>query len=623
MSATERLLDGIDGPDDLKRLAPGELKRLAGEIRAEIIDVVARNGGHLAPNMGVVELTIALHRVFDSPRDKLVWDVGHQAYVHKLLTGRRERFRTLRQTDGCPGFLSRDESAHDAFGAGHAGTALSAALGLAAARDRQGGEGHVVAILGDGSLGCGISLEALNHVAETTRRLVIILNDNKMSISPNVGAMARYLSHIIAGRRYNQLKRRIRGMVRSIPRVGDGIAHAVARVEEAAKSMLAPGVIFEELGIRYVGPIDGHDLPELLHALAGVREFDQPAIVHVVTEKGRGYRHAVDQPERFHGLACFDPDSGKGVKPSEGPTFSDAFGEAVCALAAAHPEVVAVTAAMRCGTGLSAFAERFPGRLYDVGIAEEHAVVFAAGLAAGGQRPVVAIYATFLQRALDCVFHDVCLQRLPVILCLDRAGVVEDGPTHHGIHDLGFLRGLPNLSVLAPRDGTELAMMLAAAYAQAAPVAIRYPRAAAPRGLPPPSPLAWGRAEILRPGTDLALWGMGAEAATALGVAEILAGRGLQAAVVNPRFLQPLDAALLAEQAAAMPVVTIEDHQAEPGLGGAVAFALAGRPHRSLRHFGWGRDVVPHGQVEDLRARAGLTPEAIAVAIAADWPSAP
>ncbi len=615
MSPSERLLDDIGDPADLKRLAAANLPRLASEIRAEIIDVVARNGGHLAPNMGVVELTIALHRVFDSPRDQLVWDVGHQAYVHKLLTGRRAQFRTLRQTDGCLGFLSRDESAHDAFGAGHAGTALSAALGLAAARDRQDGDGHVVAILGDGSLGCGISLEALNHVAETTRRLIIVLNDNKMSISPNVGAMARYLSHIIAGRRYNQFKRHVRDLVLSIPGVGDNIAHAVARLEEAAKSMLAPGVIFEELGIRYVGPIDGHDLPELIHALTGVKEFDQPAIVHVVTEKGRGYRHAEDQPERFHGLACFDPDSGKSVKASEGPTFSDAFGEATRALAEAHANVVAVTAAMRCGTGLAAFADQFPERFYDVGIAEEHAVVFAAGLAAGGQRPVVAIYATFLQRALDCVFHDVCLQRLPVIFGIDRAGIVEDGPTHHGIHDLGFLRTLPNLAVLAPRDGAELAAMLAAAYAQAAPVAIRYPRATIPAGLPPSAPLAWGKAEILRPGTDLALWGMGAEAATAWRVAEILAGHGIQAAVVNPRFLQPLDTDLLHAQAATMPVVTIEDHQVESGLAAAVAFALRDRPHAPLRHFGWGRDIVPHGQVSELRARAGLVPEAIAQAI--------
>lgn len=613
--AGPRLLDRITGPEQLKGLALDELRILACEIRAELIEVIARNGGHLAPNMGVVELTLALHRVFDSPRDQMVWDVGHQAYVHKLLTGRQLLFRTLRQTDGCLGFLSRDESAHDPFGAGHAGTAISAALGLAAARDRRGGGEHIVAIVGDGSLNCGISLEALNHVASTTRKFIIVLNDNKMSISPNVGALARSLSHIIAGRGYNRFKGYVRELVRRIPVVGEKIARGVGRLEEATKSMLAPGVIFEELGIRYVGPIDGHDLAELIYTLNGVKEFEQPTIIHVITEKGRGYGPAEDQPMRFHGLACFDPDSGKSVKTGGGPTFSDAFGEATCALAEKHGEVVAITAAMCYGTGLSAFAERFPERFYDVGIAEAHAVVFAAGLAAGGQRPVVAIYATFLQRALDCVFHDVCLQRLPVIFCVDRAGIVEDGPTHHGIHDLGFLRALPGLTVLAPRDGAELAAMLAAAYAHAGPVVIRYPRAEIPRGLPPATPLVWGRAELLREGRDLAIWGMGAEAATALAVAELLAAQGVAAAVVNPRFLQPLDTELLFAQAAVMPMVTIEDHQVESGLAAAVDFALHHQPQRGMHHFGWGLTPVPHGQVGDLRARAGLTPEAIAKTI--------
>jgi len=606
------LLTGIESPADLKLLKHPQLRDLAAEIREELIEVISQNGGHLAPNMGAVELSIALHYVFNLPEDKLVWDVGHQAYVHKLLTGRREFFQTLRQTEGCLGFLSRQESEYDTFGAGHAGTAISAALGMAVARDKREGKEKIVAVVGDGSLNCGVSLEGLNNVADATQDLIIILNDNKMSISPNVGSMARYLNRIISGRGYNRFKAFVRNLVLKIPFVGDDITRQVSRIEEATKSMLVPGVIFEELGIRYIGPINGHNLENLVYTLNGVKEFDEPVIVHVLTEKGRGYQLAEAEPEKFHGLACFDPDTGKAVKASNGPSFSQAFGKAACELAEENKNVVAITAAMCYGTGLGEFAERFPDRFYDVGIAEEHAVVFAAGLAVEGIRPVVAIYATFLQRSLDYVFHDICLQQLPVIICTDRSGVVEDGPTHHGIHDFSFLRNLPHLSILAPRSDFELRSMLFAAYKEKVPVIIRYPRASAPQQEKLDSEISWGKAEVLMTGKDLAIWAVGRECETALQVADILAGKKLTATVINTRFLKPFDVDLLLKQADQMPIASIEDCQIQGGLGSIIDELLINAPHREIRHYGWGTDVIPHGEVADLRQKAGLTPEAIA-----------
>ena len=442
------ILNGIKSPVDLKSLSIVDKKILAGEIRDELVDVVSTNGGHLAPNMGVVELTIALHSVFDTPNDKLLWDVGHQGYVHKMLTGRREALKQLRRDDGCLGFLSRDESEYDVFGAGHAGTAISAALGIAVARDMRKGKEHVVAIVGDGSLNCGISLEGLNNVAECTKQLIIVLNDNEMSIAPNVGSMARYLHKLISARPYNAFKAFARKLVRSIPRVGDDITRKIAKLEEAAKSVFVPGVIFEELGFRYLGPVDGHDIGVMMDTFDIVREFDKPVVVHVITEKGHGFQLAENAPEKYHGLSAFHPDTGESKRKSGSPTFSTVFGDAMLELAQKRDDVVAITAGMRSGTGLMRFAEKFPERFFDVGIAEEHAVVFAAGLAVDGVVPVVAIYATFLQRALDCVFHDICLQNLPVVICADRAGVVDDGPTHHGILDVAFLLELPNLSIM-------------------------------------------------------------------------------------------------------------------------------------------------------------------------------
>ncbi len=610
-----KILETIDSPSDLKGLSIREKKLLAAEIRGELLDVVSKNGGHLAPNMGVVELTIALHSVFNAPEDKIVWDVGHQAYVHKLLTGRRKIFRTLRQKGGTPGFLSRNESEYDAFGAGHAGTAISAALGMAAARDRRKGREKVIALVGDGALTCGISLEGLNHIAEVTRDFILVINDNKMSISPNVGSVSKYLNRIISGRSYNRFKAAVRAGVRSIPGIGEDITRMVSKVEEAAKSMFVPGVIFEEIGMRYIGPVNGHDIEELERTLGRIKEFDQrPVVLHVITEKGRGYEPAEAAPEKFHGLSSFDPDTGDSDIQDGTPTFSRIFGESLCEIAAEDERVAAVTAAMTSGTGLADFAEKFSDRFYDVGIAEEHAIVFAAGLATGGMRPVVALYASFLQRALDCVFHDVCLQKLPVIICTDRSGVVDDGPTHHGIHDLAFLRNLPNLSILCPKDECELRNMLFAAFKHGEPVVIRYPRGkGAGVDIPEKPELPeWGKAEVVREGGDLAIWAAGREVYTALKTAEILSGKGVESTVVNTRFILPFDAGLLEKHAAKMPIATIEDCQVSGGLGASVDEALANSKHGKIIHFGWGREIVPHGPTDEIRKAAGMIPESIA-----------
>ena len=607
-----RKLDTIDSPEDLSGLSHDELKQLACEIRKELIDVISEKGGHLAPNLGVVELTLALHSTFNAPGDKLIWDVGHQAYVHKLLTGRRELFKTLREDDGCLGFLSRDESKYDYFGAGHAGTAISAAIGMAAARDQRGGKEKIVAIVGDGSLNCGVSFEGLNNASEITDDLIIILNDNKMSISPNVGAMAHYLNRMISARPYNRIKSAVRSLVRGIPVIGDKITRKISRIEEAAKSILVPGVIFEELGLRYIGPIDGHNIETLTRVFDVVKEFNKPTVVHVLTEKGRGYQPAESAPEKFHGLGSFDPDTGLQSPTSDAITFSNAFGNAMCEHAEKKDNTVAITAAMCAGTGLTEYSERFKDRFYDVGIAEEHAVVFAAGMAAEGYRPVVAMYSSFLQRALDYVFHDVCLQRLPVIICTDRAGIVGDGPTHHGIHDVSFLKNLPGLSILSPCDECELRNMLFAAYEQNAPVVIRYPRAAGSGKSCKNKTVAWGKADIVKNGKDIAIWAVGKEVSVACDIAEILQKSGVDTAVVNTRFIKPFDAELLLKQAEQMPIVTIEDCQVDGGIGSITDSLLVNVPHKGIQHFGWGDEIIPHGTIPGIRKKYNMTADKIA-----------
>ncbi len=608
---SNNILDSINSPVDLKKLDIEEMLKLSDELREFIIDVVSKNGGHLAPNLGTVDISIALHYVFDTPKDKIVWDVGHQAYAHKIITGRRDFFKSLRLDGGCSGFLSREESTYDVFGAGHAGTALSAALGLAVARDRKNAKEKIIAVLGDGSLTCGTSLEALNSISEFTKDFIIILNDNKMSISANVGAISKSLNRIISTQGYNRLKKLAKNFIIRIPHLGRLVIKAIGRLEEAIKSVIVHGVFFEELRIRYIGPIDGHDIDELIRTLSAVKEFDSPVIVHVITEKGRGYKHAEKYPERFHGLPAFDPSTGENINGTEAASFSGAFGKILCEMANKNKDITAITAAMKQGTGLTSFAEKFPDRFFDVGIAEEHAVIFAAGLAIGGYVPFVAVYATFLQRALDYVYHDVCLQRLPVIICVDRAGIVEDGPTHHGIYDLSFLRAIPELAILSPKDSIELRKMMEWAYSRRLPAVIRYPRGECGE-IAGSSEIECGKAEILREGDDIAIWASGRETDTALRTAEILSEKGINACVVNARFIKPLDAALLRAHASKMPIATIEDCALSGGLASAVRENLPLPYSHKIMRFGWPDEFIPHGKQENLKVKYHLDPKSIA-----------
>lgn len=614
------LLEKINKPADIANLNQEELTELCEELREEIISAVSHNGGHLAPNLGVIELTVALHRVFNLPKDKIVWDVGHQSYAHKLLTGRRKEFHTLRKFGGLSGFTLRDESEYDCFGAGHAGTAISASMGFAAARDYRHTDERVVAVVGDGSLICGISLEALNNLRSTCKDLIIVINDNKMSISKSVGAIPNYLNKIITGQNYNRFKAFAKMAVKKMPG-GQDIVGGIQKIEEATKSLFVPGVFFEEMGLRYIGPINGHQLPELIQTFERVKTFNRPVIVHVITEKGYGCEYAKEAPEKFHGVSAFNPANGMSDSPSSKTTFSTAFGSSLVKLAEEHSEVVAITAAMTSGTGMSEFAKRFHERFFDVGIAEEHALVFAAGLAANGLRPVVAVYATFLQRALDCLFHDICLQKLPVIICADRAGIVEDGPTHHGIYDLSFLMQMPNLTIMCPANEYELELMFREAYRLNSPVVIRYPRGSS--GCPAETvrsstpPLEYGKFHTVRTGKDLTIYSTGRELYTALEAADILKKeKNMECGVVNVRFLRPFDSESFLSTAAAMPIVTIEDNIKSSGLGGLAAELLIDRPHSKILRFGWESDkVIPHGEVSVLREKYGMTPDQIASSI--------
>lgn len=605
-------LKDIDSPRDLKKLPLKALPEVSQEIRDLIVRTVSENGGHLASSLGVTDLTVALHYAFDVPADKIVWDVGHQAYAHKIITGRRDKFHTLRQDGGISGFPNLAESETDGFIAGHAGTAISAALGMAKARDLRDGTEHVLAVVGDGSLGCGISLEALNNVTESAKRFIIILNDNRMSISANVGGMTRYLNKLIGNSFYNKCKTLLKKMLRPIDPY-DSIRNMIRRMETAMKRILVPTVYFEELGIRYMGPIDGHNIAELVDVFRQIKAFDRPVMLHIVTTKGKGYKPAMKSPEHFHGVGKFDVTTGE--IPSSGWSFSSAFGHTMVELCKVHPDLYAITAAMCSGTGLKSLSEHLPERVMDVGIAEEHAVVFAGGLAVSGLRPVVAIYASFLQRAFDPVFHDICLQNLPVIFCCDRAGVVDDGPTHHGIQDLGFLAALPNLAVLQPKDENELRAMLHAAYERKTPVAIRYPRGTAPVPFTPelpPQSLEWGKSEVVREGKDVVIYALGRETYTALEVAQLLAAKGIEATVVNARFVAPFDTATL--RAFTQPIVTIEDHVMDAGLAAVVAREMvkAGMSNKLLCSFGWPNTVLPHATVKTLRRKFALEPALVA-----------
>jgi 1-deoxy-D-xylulose-5-phosphate synthase len=546
------LLETIQSPADLKRLRREQLPELAQEIRDRLIECVSMTGGHIGASLGVVELAIALLYEFDSPADKIVWDVGHQAYTWKLLTGRNDPFPTLRQPDGISGFLKRSESEHDHFGAGHAGTAMSAALGMATARDLRKEDHKVVAVVGDGALTCGLSYEGMNNAGHSDRDIILVVNDNGMSISPNVGAISKTLGRIVADPRTNRLREKIKSLTFALRGVlGEGVVDFAKNVEESVKNLFSPGMLFEELGFRYFGPIDGHDLPKLCDTLRFVRGMSGPRVIHVMTQKGKGFAFAEDNQEKWHGLAAYDPVSGEARKKSSGPpTWTQVFGEGLAALAEEYPDLVAVTAAMPSGTGTNLFQKRHPERFFDVGIAEGHAVTFAGGLATQGVRPVVAIYSTFLQRAYDNVIHDIAVQRLPVTFCMDRAGLVgEDGQTHMGLYDIAFMLAVPGMTVTAPKDGDELIGLLRTAMAHTTgPFCTRYPRdktPAEPRPAAEIPAVPYGSWEQLRRGKDVAILAVGTMVQPAEQAAELLAADGLDCTVVNARFLKPLDLAML------------------------------------------------------------------------------
>lgn len=608
------LIDKFTSDSGGKAFPAREYPALAREVRDAMLATVGKNGGHLASSLGVVELTIALLATFDASKDRIVWDVGHQGYAWKILTGRAASFPTLRKKGGVSGFLKRRESVCDAFDAGHAGTAISAALGMAAARDRLGGKENVVAVVGDASFSNGLSLEALNNVASTTSRLVIVLNDNEMSISENVGALSRYLGRLLASGRYNRAKQAIERGAKRIRL--DPLRNAYYRTEQALKGLLVRNGFVESLGIRYVGPIDGHDFDSLMSALAIARDSDRPILLHIATTKGKGYKPAEKEPDKWHGVGPFNVETG--ALPASSPSFSSAFGDALSRLAARDRRVVAITAAMRSGTGLEGFAAKFPGRFFDVGISEEHAVTFAAGLATRGLRPFAAIYSTFAQRAVDNMFHDVCLQNIPVCLCLDRAGVVgADGPTHHGLYDIPLFRAFPNIALMQPRDGAMLERMLSLALELDAPTVIRYPRGktVAPDGAGEPKPLELGRAEIIRdvPGAKIWIWALGDMIPEALCAAELLDGQGLPCGVVDPVFVKPLDTALLYAQAESGALVaTMENGSRSGGFGSAVLEALALRRLTPAIIFGFPDTPVEQGTQAELIAEYGLDGQSVA-----------
>jgi 1-deoxy-D-xylulose-5-phosphate synthase len=610
------MLNVIEKPADIRSLSSDELTDLAAEIRAKLIDVTSINGGHLGPNLGVVELTLAMHLVFDTPKDQFVFDTSHQGYVHKLLTGRNgKEFDKIRKNSGFSGFLARSESPHDSFGAGHAGTALSAALGMAAARDQLGSDEHVVALCGDAAFTCGITMEALNNVASATKRLIIILNDNEWSIAKNVGAISKYLNELITNPIYNRLHHDFGTFLQKVPG-GEQLLKIGKNAEKGWKSIMVPSSIFETYGVRYFGPIDGHDLSLLTRNLEFAREANEPVILHVVTKKGKGYRPAIEKPESFHGTSPFEIDSGKS-KSSQSvvpPNYQDVFGHALVRFAKKDKSIVGITGAMPSGTGLIHLSDELPDQFYDVGIAEEHAVLFAAGLATKGIKPVVAIYSTFLQRAFDQVIHDVCLQNLPVVFCMDRAGLSpNDGPTHHGLFDITYTRCVPNAVAMQPKDEDELVDMMHTAIQLKRPVFVRYPRGAGTgvKIKSKPKTLGVGQAQVLREGDDLVLWALGPMVRDALEISDRLKLEdGLSAGVVNARFIKPLDNELLLSHAKENRlIVTLEDGVLSGGFGSAVLetlseFEMATPVHR----IGWPDEFIDHGSdIATLRAIGGLS----------------
>jgi 1-deoxy-D-xylulose-5-phosphate synthase len=606
-----RLLDRIDNPADLKRLAKPELEQLAAEIRQELVTTVSANGGHLASNLGVVELTIALHRVFDSPRDKLIWDVGHQSYVHKLLTGRRQQFTSLRQYGGLSGFTCRSESEHDPFGAGHASTSISAALGMAIARDLAGDDYHVVAVIGDGAITGGMAFEAINQVGHLGSRICVVLNDNGMSISPTVGGIAKLLNRVRLDYRYRWAEAESKRVLDILP-LGKKLWQFGQWLTRGFKGLIMPTVLWEELGLTYIGPVDGHDINALEIALAQARDYSRPTFVHVITTKGKGYQPAEGDAVYFHGVAA------EGKNDGTAPSYSEVFAQTVLRLARENPKLVAVTPAMPEGNCLSIVGAEFPQRVFDVGICEQHAVTFAAGLAAQGFRPVVAIYSTFLQRAFDQLIHDVCLQDLPVTFAIDRSGIVgDDGKTHQGTFDISYLMLIPNLIIAAPKDENELQHLLYTAVQSEHPMAIRYPRGSGV-GVKLDAELRQipiGKGEILRQGKDVAILAIGTTVAPALEAARALADKGIEATVVNARFAKPLDAELITDLAGRIKrLVTVEENALSGGFGNGIIDLLqqSGISEIRVKTIGIPDEFVEHGSQSRLRANYGLDAEGIA-----------
>lgn len=615
------ILEKIDKPQDLKKLSIEQLKILAAEIRQLLICSVSKTGGHLAPSLGVVELTLAIHKIFNSPIDKIVWDVGHQAYVHKILTGRRDSFHTLRQFGGISGFPKPCESEHDSFGTGHSSTSISAVLGMALARDIEGEKNHVLAVIGDGSLTGGQAYEALNHAGHTGTNMVVILNDNEMSIAKNVGAMSEYLSKMRTEPSYKKVKKDIDFLLRRIPAIGEHVAKTVERLKDSVRYLLVPGMLFEELGFKYIGPIDGHNLELLTEVLEKAKNMQGPILIHVLTCKGKGYQPAECNPGKFHGVGPYCIESGEVIKHGNTPTYTGVFGDALVELATKDPRIVAITAAMPEGTGLRKFGNLFPTRFFDVGIAEQNAVTVAAGMAISGLRPVVALYSTFAQRAYDQILHDVCLQKLPVIFALDRAGIVgEDGPTHHGVFDYSYLRHMPNLVMMAPKDENELRHMLYTAMQLNGPVAIRYPRGS---GLGTPMDEAFGQlkigvAEKIKSGNDIVFLTAGVMVEACRAATELLALQGIQAGLVNARFIKPLDEEMIGRLAREVgTIVTVEDNILAGGFGSAVLEYVNEQQLDGVRvlRLGFPDKFIEHGTRNQLLKKYGLTAEGIATEV--------
>jgi 1-deoxy-D-xylulose-5-phosphate synthase len=619
-----KVLESISSPQDIKTLDTVKMNELADDIRELLINSVSRCGGHLAANLGVVELTIALHYVFNTPEDRIIWDVGHQSYVHKILTGRWQQMNSLRQFGGLSGFPKSEESPHDAFNTGHSSTSISAALGLVLARDIRKEKHSVVAVIGDGALTGGMAFEALNHAGQEGRDLLVVLNDNEMSISRNVGAMSAYLNRLRTDPSYSRKKEEIETALNRIPGIGPNIARAAGRFKDMVKYFMVPGILFEELGFTYIGPVNGHNLEELITVMANVRKMKGPVLVHTITQKGRGYQPALNDPDRFHGIGPFDISTGK-QRPRTIKTYTEVFGEFLLERAEEDNRVVAITAAMASGTGLVEFSKRYPDRFFDVGICEQHAVTLAAGLARGGMRPVVAIYSTFLQRAYDQIVHDVALQKLPVIFAIDRAGLVgEDGPTHHGVFDLSYLRNIPNLVIMAPSNEIELRNMLNTAFNMEGPVAIRYPRGAG-EGLEiagPPRLLEVGQGRILEEGDDLAIIAVGRGVSIGTEVRKLLASRGISVMLLDARFVKPLDSKMICRSALRCGrVLCIEDNCLAGGFGSALLELLEDNNIKAeVLRVGIPDEFVEHGRLDQLLEFLDMDPESIAESVITRWP---